>query len=271
VVDGTVGHAAPASTRHRAARLWTRVEKPVLGLTGIFGFVGLWELMAGLGIINPLLLSSPTRVGDAFGRQLASGQLWLDLQTSSVEFVLAFGIAACIGVPVGVLIAVSKRAEYTLDPFIWGLYVSPSVAFIPLLIIWLGFAQPTVVAVAVMIAVVPIIVNTQAGVRGVNPTLLQAADAFGASVFARTVKVLFPGAVSLILAGFRLAIGRVLIGIVVGEMFASNAGLGFRMTYYGQMLRASDVLVSLLTIVLAGVLLTQLIRVVEDRTQAWRS
>jgi NitT/TauT family transport system permease protein len=266
-----VSTTTPAPSRlNWLGQKYRSFEKVILGTAGILGFIVLWELASMVGLINPLVLSSPSRVSDALVGQIQSGMLWDDLVVSLSEIAIAFAIAAVIGVTVGTLMSLSETTESVFDPFVWGLYMSPHVAFIPLLIIWLGFGRATVVAVAVMIAVVPIIVNTQSGIKNANPTLLQAADAFGAGRWERTVRVLVPCAIPMILAGFRLAIGRVLIGVVVGEMFSSNAGLGFRMTYYGQLVRAADVLVPMLAIVILGVCATQLIRVVEDRTQAWR-
>lgn len=252
-------------------RTYLAWEKAILGALGIVGFVALWELASAVGVINPLVLSSPSRVVDSLRQQAESGMLWNDTLVSLSEVGIAFAIAALLGVAIGTLMAVSKVAEYALDPFVWAVYTVPVVALVPLLIIWLGFGKATVIAVAVMIAIVPIIVNTSSGVTGANPTLLQAADAFGASPWTRARKVLLPSAVPLILAGFRLAVGKILVGVVIGEMFSSNAGLGYRMTYYGQLVRAADVLVPMMTIVAIGVIATQLIRVVEDRTQAWRS
>jgi NitT/TauT family transport system permease protein len=121
------------------------------------------------------------------------------------------------------------------------------------------------VALAVVLATLPIAVNTQAGVRAVDPALVRAVRAFGGRRRDEVVKVVLPAALPLVLAGLRIGVGRALVGVVVGEMFSANAGLGFRLTYYGARLRSADVLVPLLGIVVIGVLATQLVRAAEQR------
>jgi NitT/TauT family transport system permease protein len=259
--------AAPGLRLRRAYR---RHEAAILGIVGLGGFTALWELAGRLGWINPIVLSSPSRVGDALVRQVRSGDLLRDLQITTVEFVLGFVIAVALGVGVGVLMGLYQDAEFVLDPFIWFLYAAPLVAFYPLIIVWLGFGFWTVVAITVFLTAIPVTVNTMAGIRSVDPLLVRAVRAFGGSTRDVVTKVLLPGSLPLVLAGLRIGIGRALIGVVLGEMFSANAGLGFRMTFYGARLRTTDVLVPMLVIIVFGVVATQLVRLLEVRLARWR-
>jgi NitT/TauT family transport system permease protein len=251
-------------------RVYLRHEPAVLGVLGLALFGALWEAAGRLGWINPVVLSSPSRLGDALVRQVRSGELLRDLQVTSAEFALGFGVAITLGVAVGVLMGLYQDMEFALDPFVWFLYAAPLVAFYPLVIIWLGFGFWTVVAIAVFLTMIPVTVNTLAGIRSVDPLLVRAVRSFGGSQWDVVTKVLLPASLPLVLAGLRIGIGRALIGVVLGEMFSANAGLGFRMTFYGARLRTTDVLVPMLVIIVFGVLATQLVRLLEMRFARWR-
>jgi ABC-type nitrate/sulfonate/bicarbonate transport system permease component len=264
---GVIG-APPLGARLR--RGYLRHEAAILGVVGLVGFGALWELAGSLGWINPVVLSSPSRIGDALVRQLRSGELLRDLQVTSAEFALGFALAVVVGVAVGVVMGLNQNVEYSLDPFIWFFYSAPLVAFYPLLIIWLGFGFWTVVAITFFLTVIPITVNTLAGIQSVDPLLVRAVRAFGGRTRDVVLKVLLPASLPLVLAGLRIGIGRALIGVVLGEMFSANAGLGFRMTFYGARLRTTDVLVPMLVIIIFGILATQAIRILEVRLARWR-
>lgn len=258
----------PASPALR--RVYVRYEPIVLGLVGLLLFVTAWELAARWGWLNPVVLSSPSRIGDAFQRQWGSGELLRDLQTSTAELAVGFGLAATVGLAIGLAMGLQRDIEYALDPFVWTLYSAPLIAFYPLLIVWLGFGYWTVVAIAFLLATIPIVVNTLAAVRAVDPVLVRAVRAYGGRATDVVAKVVLPASLPLVMAGLRIGIGRALIGVVVGEMFSANVGLGFRLTYYGARLRTSDVLVPLVVVTVLGLLATQALRILEHRLAGWR-
>jgi NitT/TauT family transport system permease protein len=231
----------------------------------------IWEMAARLQWMDPLLISSPTQVALALEQWALSGALWRDLGTSLGELLIGFTAAAVIGIPVGVLMGWKRPAEYALDPFVWVLYSTPLVSFWPLFIIWLGIGVKSIIALAFLFSVVQVIINTMAGVRSIDPALVRCARSFNARSRDLFFKFTLPGAVLMIIAGLRLAIGRALIGIVVGELFSSNAGLGFHISYYGARLRFADVFASLVVIVIVGITSTQAIRIVESRLVRWKS
>ena len=254
----------------RLRRAYLRQESVVLGVLGLALFVGLWELAGALGWINPVALSRPSQIVLAAQRQWSSGELPRDLQVTLAEIGLGFGIATLIGVLLGIAMGLNRTAEYATDPFIWFFYSAPFVAFYPLLIVWLGFGFWTVIAIAVFLTFVPVAINTLLGVQSVDPVLVRAVRAFGGSRRDVVMKVILPDALPQILAGLRIGVGRTLIGVLLGELFSANVGLGFRMTYYGGRLRTTDVLVPLVAIIVIGVVATQALRLLEHRLSGWR-
>jgi ABC-type nitrate/sulfonate/bicarbonate transport system permease component len=147
---------------------------------------------------------------------------------------------------------------------------APLVAFYPLIIVCLGFGFRTVVAVIFALAVIPVAVNTLAGMRSVNPSLVRTVQAFGGGKLDVITKVMLPAAFPLVLAGVRIGVGRGLVGVVLGEMFSANAGLGFLMTYYGARLRTADLFAPLVVLMAGGVAATQAIRLLEHRMARWQ-
>ena len=157
----------------------------------------------------------------------------------------------------------SRMVEYAADPFIWFLYASPLIAFYPLIIVWLGFGSTTVIALTFLLTFITSTVNTMAGVRSVDPQLIRAVQAFGGSQLDVICKVVLPASAPLVLAGVRIGLGRALIGVILGEMFSSNGGLGYHISYYGAHLKTADLFVPLMTVVAIGILTTRVCAIFE--------
>ena len=250
---------------------YRRNEAVLLGAVGLIAFFLLWEAIARLEWLNPVLISSPSHVAIALKNWAVSGALWRDLGVSLLELAIAFGIAALVGIPLGVIMGWNRPAEYAIDPFIWVLYSSPTVSLWPLFIIWFGIGIKSIIILAFLFAVVQVTINTFAGVRGIDPMLIRCARSFNASRKDLFFKFTLPGALPMIIAGLRLAVGRALIGVVIGELFSSNAGLGFHISFYGAKLRFADFFASLLVVVLVGIIATQVIRIIEARFARWKA
>jgi NitT/TauT family transport system permease protein len=254
-----------------AANATPRREQLILGIVGTLAFLIAWEIAARLELINPVVVSNPSRIAVAFMAQLQSGEIFADLKVSLVEFAAGFGLSLLVGIALGIAMGLNKLTEYAIDPFVWFLYSSPLIAFYPLIIVWLGFGFATVVAITFLLSFVSIVVNTLAGVQGVDPQLVRAVRAFGGTRLDVVRKVILPAAVPMIIAGMRIGLGRALHGVVLGEMFSSNAGLGYRITFYAAHLRTADVFVPLTILVVIGLLINALGNRMEARLQAWKS
>jgi NitT/TauT family transport system permease protein len=247
-----------------------RHERLVLGVIGTLGFLVVWEAAARFELINPVVVSDPSRIAAAFVAQLQGGEILADLGVSMFEFGVGFGLALTVGIGLGIAMGLNRLTEYAIDPFVWFLYSSPLIAFYPLIVVWLGFGFATVVAVTFLLSFVSVVVNTVAGVHAVDPQLVRAVRAFGGTRLDVIRKVILPAAVPLIIAGMRIGLGRALHGVVLGEMFSSNAGLGYRITFYAAHLRTADVFVPLVILVVIGLVINQLGNMLEARLQSWR-
>jgi NitT/TauT family transport system permease protein len=230
-----------------------------------------WQLAVELGVVSTFFISSPTLVAAEFWRQLLSGEVAANLAVSLSEFACGLGLALVAGVGLGVLASWSRTLEHIFEPFIWLGYTAPTIAFYPLFVVWLGLGQPTIIAIAFVFAVTPLYANTLAGIKNADQDLIRAARSFGARRLDLFLKVALPGSVPILVAGLRLAVGRALTGVVAGELFGATAGLGYSIAFYGQKLKTTAMMVSLVLVVILGVILTQLLSLLESATDSWRT
>jgi NitT/TauT family transport system permease protein len=281
-----VDRALPATrgestrTRERRSvvkpRRWRRYEPLVVGTISVAVFLLLWQ---GAAVVNlsakwmpALFLPSPTDTADSFVKLFTDPRqnIWADLGTSGFEFTIGYVGAIITGLALGIGMGWYTRFQYALDPFVNFLYSTPRIVFIPLFIIWFGIDWQSKVVVIFLGALFPIIINTMAGVRNTDGSLLRVARSFGASETLVFRRVVLPGAVPFILTGFRLGVGHALTGVVVAEYIAARHGVGKLIADFGYTFQTPKVFAAVLFIAGTGVALTWLLQRIENRFQTWR-
>lgn len=258
--------ARPVGQPHRLAAY----EPTLLGIAGVVAVLGVWQLLGVWHLLPPLFLPPPSEIFAAYGQLAQDPQLGLDLETSGLEVAYGFGLAILLGLPLGVLMGWYSRLRYTLDPFVNFFYSTPRIALTPLFIIWLGIGIYSKVAVVFLGAFFPILINTMAGIRALDPLLLRAARSFGARDAQIFRTIALPGSVPFILTGFRLGVGHALIGVVVGELIAAQYGVGKLMSDAFTTFNFPVGYAALIIIAATGVVLTLGIQRLERRFDAWR-
>ena len=243
----------------------------VLGIVSFAVILLVWESAVRLGWVNPFFVSQPSAIAASLSRAARSGELGHNIAVSFREFVIGYGLSVVVGILAGALASRFRTVEYALDPFLWFLYSAPLIAFYPVFVLWFGLGVPTVIAMTFLLAVPQIAASTLNGIQNVNPGLIRAARSFGASEGDLLRKVVLPASVPMVIAGLRLGIGRALMGVVVGELFGATAGLGYSISYYGALLKTTDMIASLVVIVVLGVLCTQALSALEARFDSWRT
>ena len=210
---------------------------------------------------KPFLFTKPSLIAAAFGTNPRS-QLWHDLAVSSQAFIWGFGFAVIVGIPVGLVMGWRRRVEYSLDPFPDRALREPLVALAPLLIIVFGVGVLGKAAL-VLLAVFPFVFNAFAGVKSTDSLLINVIRSYGGTEKDLYLKVILPSTMPYIIAGARLAIGRGLVGIIVGEFYAASEGIGFAITQAGDTYRLPDMFVGIIILSLIAVGLTELMRKLE--------
>ncbi len=249
---------------------YERYEGLILGGTAVIAVLAFWEFIWYKQWVSPLFFSGPSAILKQFWYLLTEGSLPDDILFSGRNFVLGLSAATVTGVVLGVLIGWYRKLRMIFDPFLNALYATPRIAMIPLIIIWFGIDWQSKVFIVYMSSFFPILVNTVAGVRSLDPDLLRAARAFCASDWQIFKTIAIPGSVPFILTGIRQGVALGLIGVVVGEMFGGSKGVGFLVAYGGQTFQTDTVFVGVFLIALSGMLLTFLTERLERRFSRWR-
>lgn len=263
---------SPAVRRSAAAParpVWPIGRSATISLVSVLVFFALWEIAPALGWVNGRFVSRPSLVFAAGWSELGSAAFWIHAWVSLTEFGLGFALALAVGIPLAGLMAGSTIARQLLDPPLMALYIAPSLILLPILVIWLGIGVASKVAVVFLSAVFPIIVNTMAGMRQVDPRYRMMARAFGAGALAQFLRIQVPAALPSLLTGVRLAVGRGVLGVIVGEFYAAQAGIGFQLRVYGDSMRIDLLLVYALFVSCFGYALTEAVRLAEARVQRW--
>ena len=258
--------ARPAAPKSFGARN----EHALIGTCSMLNFLAFWELSVVLEWVNPLFTSSPSLIVRAGYEMFADGSIYPHLAVSGQEFLVGYGMAIVIGVPLGILMGWYGRINAVLDPFVSALYATPRIALLPLIMIWFGIGIMSKIAIVFLGAIFPILVNTITGVRTLNADFVKVARSFGASDRQIFLTVALPSSVPLLLTGLRLGLGHALVGIVVGEMYGATHGLGFLIATAGARFQTDKLMVGIILIAAAGVALTELLRLIERRFERWR-
>jgi NitT/TauT family transport system permease protein len=227
-----------------------------------------WQLYAPH--VNPIFLRAPSDVAKAFIDLVQDGTLGQASLESGRTLALGFVLALLIGLSVGLGSARSWLAYNAANPWITALYSTPSVALVPFMSLWLGIDDAAKIAVIALFAVFPIIVNTQQGVRYVDPALMEVARAFNSSERRLWTDVLIPSALPFIFAGIRLAIPRALVGMVLAEFLISvGKGLGSLIIIYQNTFRVDRMFVPVIVVAAMGVVLISIVQWLEGRLVPW--
>ncbi len=261
----------PADGRaYPGARLYLQYENAILGVLGVAAFLAAWEWAGSTIESGRLFFSTPSLVAATFAHMLSTGEIWNDMWVSFQELSIGYLAAVVVAIPLGMAMGWYGRLNALLDPLVSAFYATPRIALMPLIIIWFGIGIYSKIAVVFLGAVFQIVITTIAGVRNLDESLIRAAHSFGASDRQIFLTVALPGSVPFILTGLKLAVGRALIGVVVGEMIAAEAGVGYMMAKSGATFQTSRLMVGVLIIALFGMICMGLLERLERRFQLWR-
>jgi taurine transport system permease protein len=249
----------------------TRYRKALLGSLSVVLFFATWQAIFLIVPFNPLFISKPSLIASGLVDLVISGDLFRDLAVSAVPFLYGFSAAVVIGVPVGIVMGWRVRVGYALDPLMTVFYASPLVALAPLVVIFFGVGVGGKTLIIFLLSVFPFIFNAYAGVRAVDRLLINVVRSLGGSEKDLYFKVIFPSVLPYIVAGARIAVGRALIGVLVGEFFAASEGIGYAISRFGDIFALDRMFGCIITIMVIAVVLTEGIRWSERTAFPWRT
>jgi len=236
----------------------------VLGLL----LLGWW---AASRIAGANLVPTPGETLAAAGRLLADGRILTATMESLRVYFGGYILAALIGIPLGLAMGANRDLGRTLEVFVNALMATPRVAFIPLIIVFLGLGPEAKIVVVFLGAVMPILANTYAGILNSDDDLIEMARSMGASRPQIYLRIMLPGALPFVAVGLRLGATIGLINTVVAELYTAVSGLGGLLALYGNTFQMAPYFVVVLVLALVGAVVTQILRHLELRASRWRT
>jgi len=216
------------------------------------------------------MVPTPLATLEAAQRLLAEGRLVTALGDSLSIYLSGYAVAVLVAIPLGVAMGAFRPLGKTLEVYVYALSATPRVAFIPLIIVLLGLGMEAKVFIVFLGAIMPILINTYAGVMDVDEELVEMARSVGASKGSIFAKIVLPSAVPFVIVGLRLGATIGLINTVVAELYTAVRGLGGLLAIYGNTFRMAEYFVIVLTLALIGVAVTEGLRHLETRLGRWR-
>jgi ABC-type nitrate/sulfonate/bicarbonate transport system permease component len=240
----------------------------VLRLATLVVFVFLWHL-AAIRLGNPVLLPTPYRVLQEIYYLGESGDLALHVTASMSRLLLGFGAAVLVGTGLGLMLGLSRRAERLVDPLLELMRPISAIAWIPMALYIFGIGNTLPVFIIAYAAFFPVILNTAAGVKGVDTLLVRAARTMGVRWPDIVRHVILPASLPSILTGVRLAASSSFLALIAAELIGAPAGLGFAIQWYGGILDTPSMMAIIVVVSTFGLAADILLRMLQHRLTPW--
>jgi NitT/TauT family transport system permease protein len=254
---------SPSFFRGEWVTIWAwRVAIVVVGLSA-------WQYASGR-LIKTFWISRPSDIWAQLVEWVVTGDLWIHLQVTLIETIMGFVFGAVAGVLFGLALGLNRRLAAVLDPFIVAFYSLPKIALAPLFILWFGVGLASKVVLATFVVFFLVFYNTYAGTLAVEAELVDVLRLMGASRGQIVRKVILPSALIWIFTGMKSSVPYALIGAVVGEMMASNKGLGYLIQAAAGQYDTGGVFAALFVLMIIATGLHELLKQSERVMLRWR-
>lgn len=229
----------------------------------------LWQAVSGT-LVEDYFISNPVAIARRLWKWTADGSLFVHLWATLYATAAGFVIGAVLGLALGVSLGMSRFMSRLLDPYLSALNALPKVALAPLLVLWFGIGIESKIALAAILVLFLVFLNTYAGVREVDQDLIDATRLMKATGWQVLAKVIVPSSASWVFASLKISVPYALIGAVLGEMIAANRGLGYLVQFSGAQFDTAGVFASLAIVAALAVLLNWIVELSQRRIERWR-
>lgn len=248
----------------------------LLSAAGILIFLGIWQLVVMLGMVDSARLPAPTTIlatlGEKVYNKAPDGNTLLANILASLQVALSgFLTAIVIGIPLGLFMGWWEYADRFIRPIFELVRPVPPIAWIPLVVVWMGIGLKAKAMIIFFTAFVPCVINSYTGIKLTSKTLINVSKTFGASNFEIFYKVGIPSALPMVFAGIRVALGNSWSTLVAAEMLAASAGLGYMIQIGRTIARPDIVIAGMVTIGAIGAILTGILSAVEGKLLKWQT
>jgi len=229
-----------------------------------------WQAAGSLGLVSALFLPSPLAIVRALWRLAASGELWAHVSVSLVRIGAGWIIGTAVGVSVGLAVGLFSLARAAGLPIVSALFPIPKIALLPLLILWLGIGETSKIATIALGVFFPTVIAVYSGVDQVPNNLIRMAQSFELPFLAIVRKVVVPGALPNIVAGFRISASIALLLVVSAEMIGAETGIGAFVLQAGNLMQTDQLMAGVVVLSILGLAVARGIGALEARMTRWR-
>jgi sulfonate transport system permease protein len=260
---------SPVAEAGGAARAVRRI-RPLLRVVLPVALIALWYVGTTIGVLSTQMLSSPGAVVGAYRELWESGELQQALAASLGRSVKGLALGTVVGIGFGLLAGLSRLGEEVFDSSLQMLRTIPFMALIPLFMLWFGIGEEPKVALITAACIFPNYLNTYAGVRSVDPKIIEAGRVFGLSKWLLVKRIVLPAALPHVLVGFRYAMGVSLLALIAAEQINAGVGLGYLVMNANTVFRSDIIIAGVLIFAALGLTIDAVMRFLERLLVPWR-
>lgn len=239
------------------------------GLTLPVILIALCEVLVRSGVIEPYLLPAPSSLLQSLA-ELAEGDLWQHIGLSSWRVVLGFVIGSGLGLIFAIFVGLNKQAEEFLEPSFSAIKSIPSLAWIPLLLLWLGIDEASKITLIAIGAFFPTYTNTVAAIQGVDRKLIEVAQVYRLKYWQQIQQIVLPAASPGILTGLRNSLSLSWMFMIAAELIAATQGIGYLLSDGRETSRPDIVIIAIILLAILGKVSDKLMKILETRLLRWR-
>ena len=232
--------------------------------------ITVWELLSRIGVFPSYQLPAPTTILNTIYEMGLDGSLWSHIGVTSYRVFVGFLIGTAIAVFLGSFIGFYQKAEKLFDPLIQAFRSIPSLAWVPLFILWMGIGEPSKITMIAVGVFFPVYLNIVSGIHGVDRKLIEVGKMYGLSTFQLIRRIILPASLPSFLVGLRSGLGLGWMFVVAAELMGASQGLGFLLTFGQNMSQPDVILASIILFALIGKLTDWLLKLLEQRSLQWQ-
>ena len=229
----------------------------------LLSFLFLWEFTANIGVIDSFIFSSPSKIALCFWNMVLDHTIFLHLWTTLYETIASFLLVTIFSILAAILLWSSKKLSEILDPYLVVLNSLPKSALAPLLIVWLGATQTTIIVAGMSVAIFGSILNLYTSFMSVDKEKIKLIYTLHGNHRHSLTKVVLPSSIPAILNSMKVNIGLCLVGVIIGEFLAARSGLGYLIIYSSQVFKMDWLLMSIVLLCIMAMILYALINLLE--------
>ncbi|WP_163579167.1 ABC transporter permease [Gracilibacillus saliphilus] len=272
----TAGYVKPAPSEVRGKKASIKKKKDSLVKTVFMGsiipvlFIIIWEILCRVGVVPSNQLPAPSTIVEKIISMAQDGSLWGHVWITTYRVLVGFVIGTVAAIVLGSFVGFYKKAEQLFDPMIQAFRSIPSLAWVPLFILWMGIGETSKVTMIAVGVFFPVYLNIVSGILGVDRKLIEVGKMYGLNTLQLVKRIILPASLPSFLVGMRSGLGLGWMFVVAAELMGASQGLGFLLVFGQNMSSPETILASIILFAIIGKITDWILKLVEDRSLHWQ-